>query len=92
MGGAYSFSTAWGGLDDSLPPTRREGNNERSIDMLFEVLMDGKVKASTEHLDCIPTPEILRDMERAGYSFRLNGKRCKAKDAAAAKNNGRCSG
>ena len=51
--------------------------------MLFEVLMGGKVKASTEHLDCVPTQEILRDMERAGYSFRLNGKRCKAKDAAA---------
>lgn len=60
--------------------------------MLFEVLASGKVKASTEYLDCVPAQEILRDMERAGYSFRLNGKRCRAKDAAAAKNNGRCSG
>lgn len=60
--------------------------------MLFEVLMDGKVKASTEHLECIPAPEILRDMEREGYGFRLNGKRCRAREAAAARTNGRCSG
>ena len=60
--------------------------------MLFEVLMDGRVKASTEYLECIPVLEILRDMERAGYGFRLNGKRCRAREAAAARTNGRCSG
>ncbi len=31
--------------------------------MLFEVLFDGKVRASTSYLECIPTKNTLPDME-----------------------------
>lgn len=31
--------------------------------MLFEVLFDGKVRASTSYLECIPTKNTLLDME-----------------------------
>lgn len=33
--------------------------------MLFEVLFDGKVRASTSYLECIPTKNTLLDMEHA---------------------------
>lgn len=33
--------------------------------MLFEVLFDGKVRASTSYLECIPTKNTLPDMEHA---------------------------
>ena len=58
-----------------LPKARKP--KERGGTMLFEVLFDGKVRATTEH------PECIREMEGAGYAFRVNGKRCKAKDVAA---------
>mgnify|MGYP000072094740 FL=1 len=51
--------------------------------MLFEVLFEKKVRATTEHPECIPERNTLREMEGAGYAFRVNGKRCKAKDVAA---------
>lgn len=34
--------------------------------MLFEVLFDGKVRASTSYLECIPTKNTLPDMEHMG--------------------------
>ena len=46
--------------------------------MKFEVIgSDGKVKMSTEHKSCIYPADILKQMEKAGYKFRLNGKRWK---------------
>lgn len=44
--------------------------------MLFEVLFDGKVRASTSYLECIPTKNTLPDMEHASDLFtcdRLTG-------------------
>ena len=44
--------------------------------MLFEVLFDGKVRASTSYLECIPTKNTLLDMEHASDLFtcdRLTG-------------------
>lgn len=64
-----------------LPKARKP--KERGRTMLFEVLFDGKVRATTEHPECIPERNTLREMEGAGYAFRVNGKRCKAKDVAA---------
>ena len=42
--------------------------------MLFEVIRDGKVLLSTDHEECIPTPEELCQMMDAGYLFRKEGK------------------
>ena len=55
-----------------LPKARKP--KERGETMLFEVLFDP---------ECIPERNTLREMEGAGYAFRVNGKRCKAKDVAA---------
>lgn len=44
--------------------------------MLFEVLFDGKVRASTSYLECIPTKNTLLNMEHASDLFtcdRLTG-------------------
>ena len=46
--------------------------------MKFEVLdRDGIVKMSTEHRRCIYPVATLKSMEKAGYKFRINGKRWK---------------
>lgn len=38
--------------------------------MLFEVLFDGKVRASTSYLECIPTKNTLPDMEHTVLVFK----------------------
>ena len=44
--------------------------------MKFEVIgSDGKVKMSTEHKRCIPSATALKQIEKAGYRFRVDGKR-----------------
>ena len=44
--------------------------------MKFEVInRDGKVMMSTEHRSCIYPTDILKQMEAAGYKFRVDGKR-----------------
>lgn len=36
--------------------------------MLFEVLFDGKVRASTSYLECIPTKNTLLDTQLYSYT------------------------
>jgi hypothetical protein len=79
---AQSLSLLEEGQTVALLPKARKPK-ERGRTMLFEVLFDGKVRATTEHPECIPERNTLREMEGAGYAFRVNGKRCKAKDVAA---------
>ena len=46
--------------------------------MKFEVIdRDGRVKMSTEHQNCVYPLDILKSMAKAGYKFKLNGKRWK---------------
>ena len=42
--------------------------------MLFEVLRNGKVLMYTNHVECMPPPEILLAMMDSGHTFRMHGK------------------
>ena len=42
--------------------------------MSFEIIRDGKIIMSTNHEECIPSPEELRCMMEAGHSFNKDGK------------------
>ena len=48
--------------------------------MTFEVYQDGRCKMATEHPSCIYPERILRSMQSAGCTFRLNGKRIALKN------------
>ncbi len=43
--------------------------------MLFEVKKNGVAKMSTTQTECIKDPATLRDMQRAGYDFFVDGKK-----------------
>lgn len=42
--------------------------------MKFEVVKGGEKFMSTEHWECVYNDDILADMKKAGYSFKLDGK------------------
>lgn len=46
--------------------------------MIFEIVKDGQTVFVTEHKECIFPSRTLRTMSKAGYTFRLNGKRVSA--------------
>jgi len=47
--------------------------------MKFEAMdREGKVKMSTEEPGCVYPEDVLRDMEKAGYTFRMDGRKCRA--------------
>ena len=41
--------------------------------MLFEVIKDDQIVACTNNLNCIYSVEQLRDIQKSGFTFRLNG-------------------
>lgn len=44
--------------------------------MRFEVINREKIGVMvTEYTECIPSQEVLRDMEKHGFTFKLDGKR-----------------
>ncbi len=43
--------------------------------MLFEVKKDGRTIMHTTQTECIKDPATLRDMQRAGYDFFVDGKK-----------------
>lgn len=44
--------------------------------MQFEVINREKIGVMvTEYTECIPSQEVLRDMEKHGFTFKLDGKR-----------------
>lgn len=43
--------------------------------MLFEVIKDDQIVACTNSISCIYSVEQLRDIQKAGFTFRLNGKK-----------------
>ena len=47
--------------------------------MTFEVYQDGRCKMATESPRCIYPERILRSMQSAGCTFRLDGKRISLK-------------
>ena len=47
--------------------------------MMFEVWQDGRCKMATEHPRCVYPERILRSMQSAGCTFRLDGKRISLK-------------
>lgn len=42
--------------------------------MLFQILKDGRGMMSTTSAKCVPSRALLLEMQRAGFSFRLDGK------------------
>lgn len=42
--------------------------------MLFKVMKDGRGLMATSSIKCIPSRALLQQMQRAGYTFRLDGK------------------
>jgi hypothetical protein len=42
--------------------------------MLFQVLKNGRGLMVTSSIKCIPSRAQLQEMQRAGYTFKLNGK------------------
>lgn len=45
--------------------------------MTYKVRKGGVIKQQTNHKSCLPSPTVLREMERAGYRIYINGKRPK---------------
>lgn len=47
--------------------------------MLFEVYKENKCMFSTDHKECIPDKDILKSMNKSGYTFKLKGKKINLK-------------
>lgn len=43
--------------------------------MLFEVMKDDQIVACTDQICCIYSDARLKDIQQAGFTFRLNGKK-----------------
>ena len=43
--------------------------------MKFEVKRNTQTLFFTEHVECIPSPEELREMSKSGHTFALDGRR-----------------
>ena len=43
--------------------------------MIFEVVKNSKAVFSTEHNECVYPAKTLRHLSKAGYTFRIDGKR-----------------
>lgn len=43
--------------------------------MKFEIIKNGNPVFVTEHMDCIHPIQILRSMNKAGYTFRIDGRK-----------------
>ncbi len=45
---------------------------------LFEIIRDGTGYMQTDHVSCIYNETIIKQMAKAGYKFKLNGKTASA--------------
>ena len=50
-------------------------NKKKEKEMTFEVVKNSKAVFLTEHNECVYPAKTLRHLSKAGYTFRIDGKR-----------------